>query len=39
MFDFSELQDLLEESEETAQNVDDIQKEEDLSKNGNWIQL
>ncbi len=32
MFDFSELQDLLEESEETAQNVDDIQKDEDLDK-------
>ena len=29
MFDFSELQDLLEESEETVQNVEDIQKEED----------
>lgn len=32
MFDFSELQDLLEESEETAQNVDGIQKDEDLDK-------
>ncbi len=32
MFDFSELQDLLEESEETAHNVDDIQKDEDLDK-------
>ncbi len=31
MFDFSELQDLLEESEETAHNVDDIQKDEDLA--------
>ena len=29
MFDFSELQDLLEESEETVQNVDDVQKDED----------
>jgi hypothetical protein len=32
MFDFSELQDLLEESEETAQNVDDIHKDEDSDK-------
>lgn len=29
MFDFSELQDLLEESEETVQNVDDVQKDGD----------
>ena len=29
MFDFSELQDLLEESEETAQNVDEIQNDEE----------
>jgi hypothetical protein len=29
MFDFSELQDLLEESEATAENVDEIQKDQD----------
>lgn len=29
MFDFSELQDLLEESEATAENVDELQKDED----------
>tara|TARA_E500000318_G_scaffold45666_1_gene43149 strand:+ start:3059 stop:3433 length:375 start_codon:yes stop_codon:yes gene_type:complete len=29
MFDFSELQDLLEESEETAENVDEVQKDQD----------
>ena len=29
MFDFSELQDLLEESETTAENVDEIQKDQD----------
>lgn len=32
MFDFSELQDLLEESEETVQNVDDVQKDEDSNE-------